>query len=51
MVLGALKSCLTQLLEYLEQLETMVNEGDSVEVVYLDCRKAFDTVLHKRLIV
>lgn len=45
------RSCLTQLLEYLEELESMVDEGDSVDVVYLDCRKAFDTVPHRRLLL
>ncbi|XP_076068436.1 uncharacterized protein LOC143040877 [Oratosquilla oratoria] len=46
----ARRSCLTQLLEYLEELETTIDERGSVDFVYLDCRKASDTVPHKRLI-
>lgn len=46
----AKRSCLTQLLEYLEELETAIDEQESVDIIYLDCRKAFDTVPHKRLI-
>ena len=44
------KSCLTQLLEYFGDIENMLDEGRSVDAVYLDCRKAFDTVPHKLLI-
>ena len=44
-------SCLTQLLEYFMDLENALDEGDGVDVIYLDCRKAFDTVPHKRLLV
>ena len=35
--------CLTQLHEYLNDVENMVDEGDCIGVIYLDCRKAFDT--------
>ncbi len=44
------RSCLTQLLEYFEDLEDALDDGDSVDVVYLDCKKAFDTVPHRRLL-
>ncbi len=44
------RSCLTQLLEYLEDLEDALDDGDAVDVIYLDCRKAFDTVPHLRLL-
>ena len=44
------RSCTTQLLEYFEELEDALDNGDNTDVVYLDCRKAFDTVPHLRLL-
>ena len=44
------KSTLTNLLEYLEVLTKAKDDHLSVDVNYLDCRKAFDTVPHRRLI-
>ena len=44
------KSCLTNLLEYLETLTTLVDMGHNVDVVYLDFAKAFDKVPHQRLL-
>ena len=41
------KSCLTNLLEYLETLTKLVDEGHSADVVYLDFAKAFDKVPQK----
>ena len=43
-------SCLTQLLEYLFELENAMDDGDSVDSIYLDCSKAFDTVPHAHLL-
>ena len=43
------RSCLTQLLEYLFDLENALDEGECVDTLYLDCRKAFDTVPHQHL--
>ena len=43
-------SCLTQLLEYLCELENAMDDGDSVDSVYLDCAKAFDSVPHDHLL-
>ena len=43
------KSCLTNLLEYLETLSKLIDEGHAVDVVYLDFAKAFDKVPHARL--
>ena len=40
----------TQLLEYFLDLEDALDEGNCVDAVYLGCRKAFDTVPHKRLL-
>ena len=44
------KSCELQLLDYLDWVTQVVNQGDSVDVVYLDLRKAFDRVPHRRLL-
>ena len=43
------KSTLSNLLEYLEELTRLVDEGHSVDIVYLDFAKAFDKVPHMRL--
>ena len=47
----ARKSCLTNLLEYLEELSELVDSGHAVDIVYLDFAKAFDKVPHKRLLM
>ena len=44
------KSCLTNTLETLEAWTRLLDAGIGVDVVYLDYRKAFDTVPHGRLI-
>ena len=44
------RSCLTQLLEYFEDITGWLDEEEPVDSIYLDCRKAFDTVPHNRLI-
>ena len=46
------RSCLTQLLEYFLEIHDYLDDDSAVGVdaIYLDCRKAFDTVPHKRLI-
>ena len=36
------RSCLTNLLEYLEVLTSLVDAGHSMDVIYLDFAKAFD---------
>ena len=38
------------MLEYLEKLTRLVDEGHSVDIVYLDFAKAFDKVPIKRLL-
>ena len=45
------RSCLTQLLEYFLEVHDMLDEPGTkgVDAIYLDCKKAFDTVPHKRL--
>ena len=44
------KSCLTNLLTFLDRVTGSVDEGDAVDVVFLDLAKAFDKVPHQRLI-
>ena len=44
------RSTLTNLLEYLETLTRLVDEGHEVDVLYLDFRKAFDVVPKERLL-
>src|SRR6218665_2164632 len=43
------RSCLTNLLEFFEEVYERIDEGKLVDVVYLDFAKAFDKVPHKRL--
>ena len=44
------KSCLTNLLEFLEIVTNYVDQGFPVDAIYLDFSKAFDKVPHKRLV-
>ena len=44
------RSCLTNLLTFLEHITKYVDEGYPVDVVYLDFSKAFDRVPHARLV-
>ena len=44
------KSCVTQLLEYLEDITEAMDNGNDVDVIYLDFCKAFDKIPHRRLI-
>ena len=43
------KSCLTNLLEFLEVITSLLDEGHSMDVIFLDFSKAFDTVPKNRL--
>ena len=45
------RSCLTNLLQYLETLTSLLDEGHNVDVFYLDLSKAFDRVPHERLLL
>ena len=44
------KSCLTNLLEFLDKITMSIDDQVPVDTVYLDFSKAFDKVPHKRLI-
>ncbi|MEW8546049.1 MAG: hypothetical protein AB2693_21205 [Candidatus Thiodiazotropha sp.] len=44
------KSCVTQLLEFIEEVTESIDRGDEVDVIYLDFYKAFDKVPHRRLL-
>ena len=44
------RSCTSQLLEVMEDWSAAVENGEQVDVVYLDFAKAFDSVPHLRLI-
>ena len=44
------RSCLTNLLDAMEDWTRAVDQKLAVDVVYLDFRKAFDTVPHRRLV-
>ena len=44
------RSCLTNLLETLEKWTEYLDAGHGLDVIYLDYRKVFDTVLHKKLL-
>lgn len=44
------RSCLTNLLYVFEDWTSNLDEGYGVDVIYLDYKKAFDTVPHKRLV-
>ena len=43
------RSCMTQLLEVMEDFNNFIDNRDDIDVIYLDFRKAFDSVPHERL--
>ena len=43
------RSCVTQLLEVLDNWSELMDNGFSIDTIYLDFSKAFDTVPHQRL--
>ena len=45
------RSCITQLLEVMEILTDCIDAGQQIDIVYLDFKKAFDSVPHQRLLV
>jgi len=45
---GKGRSCLTNVLVFLEKITNWVDQGDMADVVFLDFAKAFDKVPHQR---
>ena len=45
------RSCSTQLLEVTEDWTKLLDEDNSVDCIYLDYKKAFDSVPHQRLMI
>jgi hypothetical protein len=45
------RSCVTQLLQVMEDFTSLVDQSHDIDVVYCDFRKAFDSVPHERLLV
>ena len=45
------RSCLTNMLCFLEDVTKWVDEGSPVDIIYLDFKKAFDKVPHQRLLL
>ena len=45
------QSCSTQLLETLDNWTSIIDDGGSVDVVYMDYMKTFDRVPHGRLLI
>ena len=44
------RSCITNLLEALDHIGSLLDSGSQVDTIYLDMSKAFDKVSHRRLI-
>ena len=45
------KSCLSSLLETVHKINTILDDGEAVDLVYLDVQKAFDKVPHEQLLL
>ena len=45
------RSCLTNLLDFMEHISKWADDGLPVDVIYLDFQKAFDKVPHQRLLI
>ena len=45
------RSCISQLLEVMDDFTKLIDKGEAIDVVYLDFAKAFDTVPHRRLLL
>ena len=45
------RSCVTQLLGVLDEWSNIMKETNQLDIIYLDFRKEFDKVHHKRLLL
>ena len=45
------RSCTTQLLEVFDHWGNIIDNGNSIDVIYLDIKKAFATASHNKLIM
>ena len=45
------RSCVTQLLSVLNKITKYIEDGETLDMIYLDFKKAFDSVPHKRLLL
>lgn len=45
------RSCLTNLLEFMEYVTGYVDQGEPMDIIFLDLKKAFDKVPHSRLMI
>ena len=45
------RSCTTQILTVVNKLTEILDRGDTIDMIYLDFAKAFDTVPHQRLLL
>lgn len=45
------RSCLTNLLEFFHKMLSIFDSSRAIDIIYLDFKKAFDKVPHKRLLV
>lgn len=42
--------CLTNLIDLYDEMAGLIDERKAVDIVYLDFRKAFDTVSHRKAV-
>ena len=45
------RSCITQLIEVYDKLTELIDDGKNIDIVYLDFKKAFDSIPHERLLL
>ena len=45
------RSCLTNMLCFLEEITKWIDEGSPEDITYIDFQKAFDKVPHQRLLL